>query len=332
MIFTSQQLAPFALGISDWHCIDNAFHANRIPPQMRPIHQGAESATIRMHCPAGVRLRFETDSTHLRIGFRYGPCARKKFRATVLVDDAVHSHPGATVESSEWKGTIFEQPARQCHTFDLWLPPCALARVMFIETVDDRELSHPAPLKLRWLVLGDSITQGMDCDTAITNYVARCALELHAEVHNLAIGGAILDPRLSQTLPEGHYDVVSIAYGTNDIARGIPAATFAQRMESLIDALAVAYPKVPVIVITNPPVPGRTEPDANGQSIADFRIAIRPLHHPPRVFVLDGGKLVPNDPRWFVDNVHPNDEGFALYARALLPVLREALASAEVAT
>ena len=325
MLFTPQQLAPFALGIADWHCIDNAFHANRVPEAMRPIHLGADTATVRMHCPAGVRLRFTSDSTLIRIHFRYGDGARKKFRATLLVDGVVHSHPGAATEAPEWKGTLFEQPTLARHTFDLWLPPWALARVVNIETADHRELKAAPPLPVRWLVLGDSISQGMDCATAVTNHIARCALALDAEVHNLAIGGAILDPRLALSLPEGRYDVVSVAYGTNDISIGIPAATFAHRMEALLDALAAAHPKAPVVVISNPPVPGRPEPDKHGQSIADYRRALREFHHPPRVFVLDGDRLVPNEPRWFVDNVHPNDEGFARYADALLPVLREAL-------
>ena len=35
------------------------------------------------------------------------------------------------------------------------------------------------------------------------------------------------------------------------------------------------------------------------------------------VHLIDGLALVPNGPQYFVDGVHPNDAGFALYAANL---------------
>ena len=40
------------------------------------------------------------------------------------------------------------------------------------------------------------------------------------------------------------------------------------------------------------------------------------------VTVVPGERLVDDDPTCFVDNVHPNEKGFAQYAERLLPYLQ----------
>lgn len=43
--------------------------------------------------------------------------------------------------------------------------------------------------------------------------------------------------------------------------------------------------------------------------------------------VIDGFELVPHEPKWFADEIlHPNDEGFRLYAENLEKKLREFMA------
>jgi len=329
MIITPEQIGQLATGIANWHFVDGAFHANRIPGRMRPIYLETEAATVRMNCPSCVRIRFTSDTACIKASFRYRGGARKKYRATLLVDGQPHSHPGPAdgTDSTEWTGTIFENATQAARQFDLWLPPWAVTEIVHLEIADDRPVQGVPPPALRWLVYGDSITQGMDCGTAASHHIARCALALNADVLNVAIGGAILDRRLALTVPPGRFDIVSIAYGTNDISRGIAAAEFLENMQSLIRSIHYEYPEVPIVLVSNPPVPGRVEPDPHNQSIADYRKAVASLHQPGLggIYVVDGSRVVPNEPQWFVDNVHPNDEGFAHYTNALLPVLREAI-------
>jgi lysophospholipase L1-like esterase len=41
----------------------------------------------------------------------------------------------------------------------------------------------------------------------------------------------------------------------------------------------------------------------------------------PNLHLIDGLTLVPNQLKYYVDGVHPNDAGFALYATNLAPKL-----------
>ncbi|HYV01992.1 MAG TPA: lysophospholipase, partial [Actinomycetota bacterium] len=41
----------------------------------------------------------------------------------------------------------------------------------------------------------------------------------------------------------------------------------------------------------------------------------------PNLFLIEGLDLVPHSPDFFADGLHPNDEGFFLYARNLAPLL-----------
>jgi lysophospholipase L1-like esterase len=61
-------------------------------------------------------------------------------------------------------------------------------------------------------------------------------------------------------------------------------------------------------------------------SLDDYRKALTEMGaNRPGVFLMQGTKLVPDDEKWFVDKCHPNDAGMELYAKNLLPVLKEAL-------
>jgi lysophospholipase L1-like esterase len=59
----------------------------------------------------------------------------------------------------------------------------------------------------------------------------------------------------------------------------------------------------------------------------DYRKSLLPLAKEFRqAHLVRGETLVREEDKWFVDGVHPNDAGFELYAKNLLPRLKRALA------
>jgi len=358
----------FAIGLFDSEMIDGAWRAHRIPAgALRDHYMAIDWGRLRSTCPAGVRLRFQTDAQQITAKFRFGERSRARNGAALVVDDnsspspgtpgegwgegSVHSNmapavqqnphpnllpayrergqatPAGPIEWAQdiWEGAIFEQPERRLRSFDLWLPHMCQCDVMEIDAGDAEIVPLPRPA-VRWLVYGDSITQGMETPLPTDTVIGRCARALDAEVFNLAIGGAQFERVLADTFPDGAFDLVSVAYGANDFHYNMPIETHVQSIQRFIDACRRKLPDTPIVLITavNDVLPGRK--NASGDTLDDFRRGLQVFRNQPRIMVIPGETLVPPEKQYFIDDVHPNGLGFKRYAQNLLPHLSAALA------
>jgi len=166
----------------------------------------------------------------------------------------------------------------------------------------------------------------MDASLPTFTAIGKCAAALDADVHNAAIGGAVLDSRLAEAVPQMDWDVVSIAYGTNDFNQGIPTRAFGENAFRLVEALIRAMPGKPVIIITPLTWAGGKTPNSAGLELEEYRSVLTEMLHGIRdAHIVLGDGLIPDDTRWFVDGVHPNDAGMAIYAKNLMPVLKRVI-------
>jgi lysophospholipase L1-like esterase len=322
-------LHQFAVGLDHWEIVDGAWRAHRLPTAMeeRYLQQDIEKRfLIRFSCTSCVRLRFVSDTRRLRVTFRYGFEARSNYHAALLVDGKSESPVGPHERHEEWAGVAFEQPTAQQRLFDLWLPHLCQADVVSIEVDDGCRIERAPPLALRWLAYGDSITQGMTATLPTRTVIARCALALNAAAQNVALGSAVFDEWLVEAAPAGPYDLVSIAYGTNDYHRSLPVEQFQQNAHRLLASLTDQQPGRSIVLLT--PLtwvrPSAAEP--SGPPLAAYRQSLVSLATEfPQVRIVAGDQMIPEAEEWFVDGVHPNDRGFELYAKNLLPHLRGAL-------
>lgn len=92
--------------------------------------------------------------------------------------------------------------------------------------------------------------------------------------------------------------------------------------DGLVDAVRALQPTVPLYCVT--PIWTGVEDVQNGQGlyVRQYRQAIRQIVQQcmatdPNLHLIDGLTLVPNQLKYFVDGIHPNDAGFALYATNL---------------
>ena len=323
---THQQIHAYALGIASSSSVDSGWHPLRIPQPMVPLYDRTPAFQVRMHCPACVRIRFNSDTTSLSVSLRFGARAREVFQSVLMVDSGPIIAFGPEEYAQTFESQVFTHKNRSLRTFDLWLPHMAQTDILSISVDDDAALA-PAPiLKTRWLAYGDSITQGMTATLPTETAIARTALALQANVLNLGIGGADLDDDLHQSLPPENYDLITIAYGTNDYAHNIPVEVYAYRAKALVEAWSQKQPGVPIILISPLTWVGQVGANKNGNTLDQFRQALDPIGNAfPNVTVLHGDTLIRHDDKYFVDKVHPNSDGFASYASRLTATIKTAL-------
>jgi lysophospholipase L1-like esterase len=322
MQLTHTQLHAYAVGLSSSSTLDGAWHPLRIPDSMVPLYEKTPAFKTRMHCPSCVRIRFTSNTRSLKLTLQFSTRAREIFKSALIVDGQPALSFGPESFAPTWASEIFHQTTPASHIFDLWLPHMAQADILALSIDDDATLSPAPPLTLRWLAYGDSITQGMTAPIPTQTAIARTALALNANVLNLGIGGAQLDEELHQTIPHESYDIVSIAYGTNDFLH-IPLQTFSSRARLLVSALTQAQPKRPIILITPLTWVGQNTVNKFGTTLQDLRNSLAPIATEfPNVTLLHGDQAIPHDDQYFVDKVHPNAAGFQLYATALTNALQ----------
>lgn len=326
MKFSIKQIDEFSAGTDRVEMKDGAIHFHRIPENLAPHYMTPEGRQIRMNCPSGVNIRFVSNTRFLKINLKYGRQARPFFKGEVRTDNTTVNAFGPDAAVEEWAGEIFRQESAERKVFEIWLPHLVENNLVALEA-EDGALLEPAPQqRLRWLVYGDSITQGMTATLPTLPYTARCAIELDALTLNLGIGGEIFDKELPLHIPDFECDIISIAYGVNDWNRGLTPDEVGENAEQLVAALARRYADKPVLLIT--PVPALMQSDTNkiGLTLDEYRLALADaVKGVKQAIVVEGDKILPADNAFFVDGVHPNDKGFELYARNLSKELQAAL-------
>jgi lysophospholipase L1-like esterase len=209
---------------------------------------------------------------------------------------------------------------------------------------DDTPLDHdgrvggPADPALRMVWLGDSTAAGVgasDADHAIPRRVAR-ALDRPVEVVSRAVSGDrvadVVDDQLDG-LAALDPDVVLVSIGANDVIHLTSRDDFRRGYE----ALAAAVPDGALLVILG--VPDMGAPDRYLQplrAIAGFRgreleeVSEAVARDHDAVYVDIAGETGPtmrsDRRRWFAaDRYHPSDDGYRLWADAVLAQLQPAL-------
>ncbi len=325
MEISFDRLQQFATGCFGSTSENQAWHALRLTAPLAAYYSQAEGSRIRLECPSSVRLRFITNATQVNLGMIFGAAARPLFEGVVLVDGKESSAFGPQEAQDDWRGVIFEQTEPTLRTLDIWLPHLCRTDITELEINDGATIEAVPALPLRWLAYGDSITQGMTGALPTRTHIGRLALALEAEVFNLGIGGAKLDEVLSQNVPDGDLDLISIAYGTNDFNQNIAVETYIANARLLLANLRQKT-AAPIVLVTTLTWANRTQPNAAGLFLDDYRKALTALASEfDGIHVVDGSSLIPDGEEYFVDSVHPNDAGFEIYANNLLPHLHQAL-------
>lgn len=201
----------------------------------------------------------------------------------------------------------------------------------------DGRIGGPGPA-LRMVWLGDSTAAGAGASSAaqaIPQRVAR-GLDRTVELTVLAVSGSriqdVLDDQLPR-MPDLVPHVVLVSIGANDVVHVTSQGDFRERYHELLDRL----PKGSIVVLLGVPDMGapprfaqplRTVVELRGEQLEDISKEV--AEETGAVYVDIAGETGPemrsDTDRYFsVDEYHPSDEGYWLWAEAVLDELEPAL-------
>lgn len=192
------------------------------------------------------------------------------------------------------------------------------------EPYDYRQL--PDALGKRWLVHGDSITQGANVSVPTMTWVDLTARRLGLKAVNLGIGGhGKAEPAIAADLAARNgFDILSLHIGTNALwDKGYP-----DRLETFLKTILAAHPTKPVILAS--PIVRFEKPGLPPAALATCRqamadVAARLAQDHPNLIFLPGEELIRRPASLTADLVHIDDHGAIEYTDYLAPVIARVL-------
>lgn len=168
--------------------------------------------------------------------------------------------------------------------------------------------------KVLWL--GDSITQGYGPLRSSNTYVSVANRILNYDIINQGIGGYVYDKNSLMKMEGYNPDKIIVALGTNQYGDDDMSV-----VEEYYETLIGIYGKeIPILCIT---------PLWRGDSVdglpvlMDFCEKVRNIAGQHKnVKIVDGMKMIPHFPEYFLDNLHPNCLGCEIYGRNLVDEIK----------
>ena len=185
---------------------------------------------------------------------------------------------------------------------------------------------EPAPDHGYLLVLGDSIAQGFVVGSPSLAYPVQVAQALGLDLLNQAVAGHVFDATTLEglgRLRKHPPTTVVVAYGTNDWDRKKSAKRIRRDAANYLDALAEAFPKTPVYVLSPLWRADENEPRPCGRSLAWMGSMLADLcDHRKHMTFVDGHHVIPRNPVMLSDQVlHPGPVAAAMVSAALVSAI-----------
>ncbi|MGA5219153.1 GDSL-type esterase/lipase family protein [Streptomyces cinereoruber] len=187
----------------------------------------------------------------------------------------------------------------------------------------------PAPARPRWLVHGDSITEGWWSTRPARSWPATTGRMLGLDPVNLGYAGAARgELPLAEQLARLPGELITLAFGTNCWSR-VPATTdwLYETVRAFVGLVRKGHPETPLLIVS-PVLRPEAEHTRNalGATLTELRRAMEragrdlAAEGDGHLLVLSGGPLL--GPEHLADGLHPNDRGHARIAAAVAEALR----------
>ena len=265
----------------------------------------------RAKTTTGIRLDFHTDSRKLTfsasVGNKFELYLNGVFRKQFLLNELRESGKPAEIDLTN----PLQQDEAQVRV-TLYLPAHENGVLEWL-ALDDGATVTPHRFDRKILFVGDSITQGWAASYDSFYYANRVSRFFNAESVVQGIGGAYFHESTFDSIPFDP-DWVIIAYGTNDFGHYATLRELREHIAAHLGLIAQEYRGKRLIYIS--PIWRERQEKPMG-TFRECRTALIEEAIKLGFEHIDGLSLVPADPTFFTDGLHPDNFGFSFYAESL---------------
>lgn len=285
----------------------------RFTPKQIQYYEGKGQAQgQRAHCMAGVTMEFLLAGGRFSFSFELLQHSRDYFGFDIYEDGVFAQH--IDYPNIIRKGEISYYTEKEEVWITVYLPYTAELVLSDIKG----KLREKEPVSFRYLALGDSITEGMLSRSPSVTFPNLLARTLNAYLLNQGVGGYVFDENVIDREMEFRPDIITAAYGTNDLKRVEKIETIAENAACFMKCLAEQYPAAKIYIITPFWRTDLKEGDPLLDKEHEIRRILFDLSGEFGFRCLDGRSLMPHETRYLEDEkLHPNAQGFRMMANAL---------------
>ena len=317
MKLSLEQLGSIARGTDRVEAVDGGVQFFRMTEAQKGyyLHYNNIEKANKTDSTSGVRLAFYTDSQSVKFSANFTEGSSRAYAYFDIYENgAMIVHAG---EEKENETSVEAKLLAGESLVEIYFP-WSKGVVMTSFELDDGASIRPYVRSKTLVAYGDSITHGYDAIYPSLSYVNRLGNLLDADVFNRGIGGDVFAPELAKRDNVANVDYVTIAYGTNDWSMCTLEA-FEANARGFFKVIHEKYSNSRVIVIA-PIWRGDSEREtAMKRPISDvYKLFCEYTKDYDNFTVVDGWNLIPHLSAFFHDQIlHPNDQGFSLYAENL---------------
>jgi len=313
MILTNEELKKIYFGAYELEeTSDGYLQAFQYSKEQVEYFKGAfEMWYERCTASSAKTLEFTTLATTISFDYKFiWKCSLDSFE---LMVDGLITHI-AYVKDIADEGTITWNLPEGEKDVIIYLP--ADATVLVRNFAIDAEVKR-AKKNEKVLWLGDSITQGYGPLRSSHTYVSVANRILNYDILNQGIGGYIYDKNSLMKMDGYTPDKIIVALGTNQYGDETMTA-----VEEYYEKLIGIYGnEIPILCIT--PLWRGDSPEGIPTLIAYCEKIKKIVSQYKNIRVIEGMKLVPHLPEYFLDNLHPNCLGCEWYGRNLVKEIQK---------
>lgn len=282
-----------AWGALDFDQRPSGLSPRRLPDWTRP--QLPQPMDVMARMPSGVRLRFTTSSTRLRLDFLATnlvtpPKERRPIPFSLETADGLHSVTSTAgnhlllnpTDPTDFK-LVRGQPDQISFALpdgetacELWLPHNAFIELRALHIDDGATLHRSAPEKRpKWIHYGSSISHCMEAEEPALIWPAVAARQSGLSLQNLGFGGQChLDQFIARTIRDSDADLITMKTGINIINMdSMRERIFLPALHGFLDTIREGKPDTPMLLIS--PIfcpsaehhPGPTIPNKDGRFV-----------------------------------------------------------------
>lgn len=272
----------------------------------------------RQNASSGIFLEFITDGDEISFDYKIAPGARRPSYAMDILVNGMNTHH--IIEEIDFKESNFTAKLEDGKKRVTIIFP-NLAQ-MSIKNVHVNGSVEKYTRKLRFLALGDSITQGFRSKHPSLNYVNILAQKLDAYVLNQGVGSDVflvenIDAQVKKFF---NPDFITVAYGTNDWTLDMNVYANAKAFFIKLKEVYGNTPIFAIVPIHRNNIEGVLH---NGLTLEEARKEIEKAADETGVIKIDSRNFVPYHEDFYSDKIlHPNDLGFAYYGHNLYETLK----------
>lgn len=325
---------PFALEGLPWR--EPGGPIFRIPKELRGV-KGLGGVNYHGKQSSGAVVRFKTNSKNIYIrsmlkdGLEMPHMPKtgsSGFDFFMELPDGKDSHlkvVRATIDNVNRKTPVDQKiasfPDKSMRDFALWLPLYGSVETLEIGIDKDAKVLPPRPHKIEKPIVfyGSSITQGACASRTGNAYTTMLCRAVDAEQINLGFSGSAKgEPSMAKAIASLDMSVFVYDYDFN----APDAKHLAKTHEPFFLEIRKAHPNLPVIMLSRCSHRQDSRRDIVKRT---YENALK--RGDKNVYFIDGMEFFGGEEDVYatVDNTHPNDLGFYLMFKRILPVLKKAL-------